>query len=133
MLRILYHRVLKEFDKYFVPKKKVIHERATFHRRSQREGESIEEYICSLYELSEYAEFAEKEMTIRDQRHQLENISWRTYLRPTKISLHSPGGGEMQVMGQFETVMAKNIPLRICAISNDTDSLLSRASPQLVM
>ena len=33
-------------------------------------------------------------------------------------------GGEMQVMGQFETVMAKSIPLRIYAISNDTDSLL---------
>ena len=42
-------RVLQEFDKYFVPKKNVIHERATFHRRNQREGESIQEYIRSLY------------------------------------------------------------------------------------
>ena len=38
-----------------------------FHRRSQREGESIEEYIHSLYELSEHAEFAEKETTICDR------------------------------------------------------------------
>ena len=47
-------------------------------------------------------------------------ISWRTYqsikhrpkLRPTEISQHSPGE-LMQVMGQFESVTAKNVPLRI--------------------
>ena len=50
-----FERVLQEFDKYFVPKKNVIHERATFHRRTQREVESIEEYIRNLYELSEHA------------------------------------------------------------------------------
>ena len=32
----------------------------------------------------------------------------------------------MQVMGQFKTVTAKNVPLRIYVISNDTDSLLSK-------
>ena len=62
-----FERVLQEFGKYFVPKRKVIHKRATFHRKSQRERESIEEYIWSLYELSEYAEFAEKETTICDR------------------------------------------------------------------
>ena len=62
-----FERVLQEFDKYFVPKKNVIHECATFHRRSQREGESIEEYIHCLYELSEHAELAEKETTICDR------------------------------------------------------------------
>jgi len=53
-------RNLQEFDKYFVPKKNVIHELATFHRRTQREGESIEEYIRSLYELSGHAQFADR-------------------------------------------------------------------------
>ena len=55
-----FERALQEFGKYFVPKRKVIHKRATFHRKSQRERGSIEEYIWSLYELSEYAELSSR-------------------------------------------------------------------------
>ena len=32
-----------------------------------REGESVDEYVRSLFELSEHAQFAEKEETIRDR------------------------------------------------------------------
>ena len=59
--------VLEKFNTHFVPQVNVIHERATFHKRSQREGESVEEYVRSLFELSEHAQFAEKEETIRDR------------------------------------------------------------------
>ena len=45
----------------------VIHERAKFHKRNQKEGESVEEYIRHLYELSEHADFADRESTIRDR------------------------------------------------------------------
>ena len=58
--------MLEKFNTHFVPQVNVIHERATFHKRSQREGESVEEYARSLFELSEHAQFAEKEETIRD-------------------------------------------------------------------
>ena len=57
--------MLEKFNTYFVPQVNVIHERATFHKRSQSEGESVE-YIRSLSEFSEHAQFAEKEETIRD-------------------------------------------------------------------
>ena len=33
----------------------------------------------------------------------------------------------MQVIGQFEIVTVKNVPLKIYVISNDTDILLNRA------
>ena len=59
--------VLEKFNTHFVPQVNVIPERATFHKRSQREGESVEEYVRSLFELSEHAQFAEKEETIRDR------------------------------------------------------------------
>ena len=58
--------MLEKFNTHFVPQVNVIHERATFHKRSQREGESVE-YVRSLFELSEHAQFAEKEETIRDR------------------------------------------------------------------
>ena len=45
----------------------VIHERATFHRRDQKPGETVEQYIRCLYELAEHADFSEKEETIRDR------------------------------------------------------------------
>ena len=42
---------------------------ATFHNeRNQKEGESVEEYIRLLYELSEHADFADRQSTlIRDR------------------------------------------------------------------
>ena len=59
--------VLGRFSTYFEPKRNVIHERATFHKRNQREGESVEEYIRSLYELSQHANFPDRESMIRDR------------------------------------------------------------------
>ena len=55
--------VLEKFNMRFVTQVNIIHDKATFHKRSQREGESVEEYIKSLFELSEHAQFAEKEET----------------------------------------------------------------------
>ena len=42
-----FERVLQEFGKYFVPKRKVIHKRATFHRKSQQVGESIDDTFAA--------------------------------------------------------------------------------------
>lgn len=62
-----YDKVVEKFDEYFIPQRNVIHIRATFHRRDQKEGESVEQYIRSLYELAEHADFANKEESIRDR------------------------------------------------------------------
>ncbi|XP_041638494.1 ral GTPase-activating protein subunit beta-like [Cheilinus undulatus] len=60
--------VIKMFDEHFVPKRNIIHERACFHRRSQRQGESVEPFMRHLYELAEHCEFgAAKEKQIRDR------------------------------------------------------------------
>ena len=60
-------KVCEQFDNHFIPKKNVIHERATFHRRNQKEGESIEEYLRALYEHSDLCDFPNKDDTIRDR------------------------------------------------------------------
>ena len=80
-----------------MPQVNVIHERATFHKQSQREGECVEEYVRSLFELSEHAQFAEKEETIRDrlvlglqdqelsQKLQLETLSFSLSIEIYKL------------------------------------------------
>ena len=62
-----FHTVIGRFNAYFEPKRNIIHERAKFHKRNQKEGESVEEYIRHLYELSKHADFADRESTIRDR------------------------------------------------------------------
>ena len=59
-----YNKVIEKFDDHFIPKKNVIHERACFHRRVQKEGETAEAFIRNLYELAEHCEFG----TQRDER-----------------------------------------------------------------
>ncbi|KAK7098381.1 hypothetical protein V1264_002692 [Littorina saxatilis] len=59
--------VLKLFDTHFVPQKNVIHVRAVFNTRSQHSGEQIEPYVRALYELSEHADFHNRDEAIRDR------------------------------------------------------------------
>ncbi len=63
-----YNAVVKRFDEHFVPKRNLIHDRACFHKRSQRSGESVEAFVRCLYELAEFCEFgATKDEQIRDR------------------------------------------------------------------
>ena len=52
-----YDAVLNKFEEHFVPKRNIIHERACFHRRVQKDGETVEAFIRNLYELAEHCEF----------------------------------------------------------------------------
>nr|XP_040029295.1 uncharacterized protein LOC120817298 [Gasterosteus aculeatus aculeatus] len=63
--------VMQKFDEHFpehFPKRNVIHDRACFHKRSQRAGETVEAFVRSLYELAQHCEFgAGKDEQIRDR------------------------------------------------------------------
>ena len=59
--------VLSKFDEHFIPQRNIIHLREQFHRREQQSKETIEEYIRALYELSEHANFPNKEDCIRNR------------------------------------------------------------------
>ena len=43
-----YDAVLNKFEEHFVPKRNIIHERACFHRRVQKDGETVEAFIRNL-------------------------------------------------------------------------------------
>ncbi len=64
-----YNAVVKRFDEHFVPKRNLIHDRACFHKWSQRSGESVEAFVRCLYELAEFCEKlgATKDEQIRDR------------------------------------------------------------------
>ena len=63
-----YVDVLGKFDSHFKVHKNVIFDHARFNARVQVEGESIEQYITSLYNLVEHCEYSPlKEEMIRDR------------------------------------------------------------------
>ena len=57
---------MKKFDRLFIPKRNVIHERAVFHSRVQAQGEAVVTFIQSLYELAEHCSLIKKSEEIRD-------------------------------------------------------------------
>lgn len=85
-----YNTVLAKYVAYFIPKKNVIHERACFHQRVQKQGEVTESCIKVLYKLSDNCDFGQsKSANIRDRlvvgirnkelskRMQLKTSPWR--------------------------------------------------------
>lgn len=64
----VYENVLAKFDAHFIPRKNVIHERYLFNTRSQRKGETAEEFVTALHTLAETCDFGTfKDELIRDR------------------------------------------------------------------
>ena len=63
-----YKTVLAKLDKYFIPRRNVIFERAEFNQRQQMEAETVDNFITDLYNLAEYCEYgALRDEMIRDR------------------------------------------------------------------
>ena len=63
-----YASVIAKLDGFFQVRRNIIFERARFNRRVQKEGESVEQFITSLYNLVETCAFGDlKEEMIRDR------------------------------------------------------------------
>lgn len=106
-----YDIVINKFHEHFVPKRNVIHERACFHRRSQKPDESVEAFIRSLYELAQYCEFgANKDEHIRDRLVigiSDTDVSEKLQLEPD-LSLEKA----IQIARQNEQIKQQNVGLR---------------------
>ena len=64
----VYSKVIAKFDEHFKIRRNVIFERARFNKRSQLDGESVEEYITTLYSLIETCNYGElKDEMLRDR------------------------------------------------------------------
>lgn len=61
-----YSVVIDRFNKHFIPQKNEIFERAKFNSRTQQTGETVKEYLTTLYELSENCNY-EKYQGLRDE------------------------------------------------------------------
>jgi transposase InsO family protein len=60
--------VLTKFNEHFIPKRNVIHERARFYSRQQLQGESVEQFLRTLRELSATCDFGQQEEeSVRDR------------------------------------------------------------------
>ncbi|XP_067941106.1 uncharacterized protein [Watersipora subatra] len=56
----IYTKVKEGFDKYFSPRKYVIFERATFFRRDQLSGESVEKFISAINHMVDRCDFGDR-------------------------------------------------------------------------
>lgn len=63
-----YSKLTERFERYFIPRRNVIYERARFNLRSQMEHESVEEFITEVHRLAGTCDFGSlKEELIRDR------------------------------------------------------------------
>ena len=63
-----YGAVKEKFEGYFIPRRNAIFERAVFNQRIHKKGGSVDNFITSLYTLSEHCEFeALREEMIRNR------------------------------------------------------------------
>ena len=63
-----YDMVMEKFESHFVKIRKIIFKRATFNQRCQREGDSVDNFITSLYCLSEHYGYGNlRDEMIRDR------------------------------------------------------------------
>ena len=63
-----YSIVTGKFQGHFVKKKNVVYEQAQFHKRRQKEGETVDEFITALYQLVEHCQYGDlRDECIRDQ------------------------------------------------------------------
>ena len=63
-----YNVVKAKFERHFIKRRKKIYERAKFNQRRQLPGESVDDFLTSLYGLVEYCEYGELcEEMIRDR------------------------------------------------------------------
>ena len=59
--------VVEKLEQHFIKKRNIIYERACFNQRSRREGEPVDDFITSLYKLSEHRQFGALRDLIRDR------------------------------------------------------------------
>ena len=63
-----YKVVVEKFKAHFMKKRNVIFERAKFNQRRQEEGESVDDFVTSLYRLSEHCRYSDlRDELIRDR------------------------------------------------------------------
>lgn len=63
-----YQKVIDKFDSFFAVRRNVIFERARFNRRDQKEGETAEQYVMTLYGMVENCDYGPyKDEMLRDR------------------------------------------------------------------
>eukprot|EP00731_Ephydatia_muelleri_P009750 Em0005g336a len=125
-----YCDVVKKLDDFFKVRRNVIFERARFNRRSQLDGETVDQYIAVLHNLAENCDYGMlKSELIRDRivvGIRDSALSQRLQLDPD-LTLEKA----MRVARQREAVQEQQEILREAADSKELDSTVIKHKQQL--
>ena len=98
-----YNVVKAKFERHFIKRRNKIYERAKFNQRRQLPGESVDDFITSLYGLVEYCEYGElHEEMIRD--HIVVGLQDASLSQKLQLDLELTLQNAITKVQQYETV-----------------------------
>ena len=119
--------VVEKFEAHFVKKRNVIFERAKFNQRRQEEGEPVDDFVTSLYCLSEHCRYGDlRDEMIRDRI--VVGLRDPTLSEKLQLEPNLTLGTAITIARQREQVKKQQQVIRADETQSNIDAILAKKS-----